>query len=649
MLYFPHMEKWNIIVVGGGHAGCEAALVSARMGMPTLLVTRHAGTLGQMPCNPAVGGLAKSHLVFELDALGGEMGVNTDATGLQYRVLNTSRGPAVQANRVQCDKGLYRRRLSWIIHHTPNLSVLEDEVTEILVTNNPPTVVAGVMTCHTGAILAGAVVLTTGTALGGRIHIGGESRPGGGDGRESAELLSNNLKLLGIPLFRLKTGTPPRIKRSSIRFDKMQEQPGTTPPPFFSWAARKTMGHCSTWNNPNNSETFRVAFPGKGFPVPLECSTWNISNGIVRPPTQLSCWQTHTTPETHRIIRENLKQSALYGGNISGTGVRYCPSIEDKIVKFPQAGQHHVVIEPEAKDSEWMYPNGTSNSLPRGVQEAMLRSIPGLEDVEFLQHGYAIEYDAVEPTTLTRALESKLARFLFCAGQINGTTGYEEAAAQGFMAGVNAVFAVRGDEPLVLERHEAYIGVMIDDLVTKGTNEPYRMFTSRAERRLLLRQDNARYRLAVHARRIGVVSLDFVEETEFFARLVQDESSRLQTTFTGQRSLFSILARPGMAYDRLPVAGQRALPREVCRQLEIQACYGGYIDQEERLVRRTQESGTMRLPEWLDYSAVSALRYEAREKLTRIRPDNLAQAARIPGITPADAAVLAVIIKRGKI
>lgn len=629
---------WDVVVVGGGHAGCEAALAAARLGCRTMLVTQLPGAIARMPCNPSIGGIAKSHLVFELDALGGEMARNTDFTGIQFKTLNASKGPAVQACRAQCDKALYAKRMQDVIATTPHLTVVQDETVGVAIRDMEK--LTGVRLAQGGEIAARCVVITTGTALSGRLFVGHESVEGGGDGRPAARALSESLCQAGFELQRFKTGTPPRIDAWSIDWSQTTIQPGDEPPPLFSWQARRRQ----------KAGMFHVEHPlcdirhQSALPEQSEPPMFHVEQLAGR---QMPCWLTHTTAETHKIIRDNLASSALYGGEIKGTGVRYCPSIEDKVVKFSDKEAHHVFLEPEGWNTRWIYPNGLSNSLDRPTQELMIHSVPGLEKASFLAYAYAIEYDCIDTLELRHTLESKRIPGLFFAGQINRTTGYEEAAAQGFLAGVNAAHVVLEREPFVLSRQEAYLGVLVDDLVTKGTNEPYRMFTSRAERRLILRQDNTRFRLARHAARLKLVDPAFLNETAEFSDLIQAEILRLDHERHAGKCLRLHLSQAGATYASLP-GPHPDLPLEVIEQIEIHTKYRGYIEQEEREAARAVLSERLQIPTWLDYWSVAALRYEAREKLARLRPETLGQASRVPGVTPADIAVLTIVLKRGK-
>jgi tRNA uridine 5-carboxymethylaminomethyl modification enzyme len=625
---FVYPKPYDVIVVGAGHAGVEAALAAARMGCQTLLLTMNADSIGQMSCNPAIGGLAKGHLAREIDALGGEMGKATDMTGLQFRMLNTKKGPAVWAPRAQCDKKAYQFRMKWVCESEPNLDVKQGQSSKILHKNGEA---FGVETTLEVQYLGKTIVITTGTFLRGLMHIGSNQQSGGRSGDLAALGLSASLKEIGLELGRLKTGTPPRILRRSIDFSKTEAQSGDEPVPYFTF-----------WKD----DLFHVEQSGKNL------SGSGRSGGKYPPGSildkingQLRCFITFTTQKTAEIIRSNLHKSPLYSGTIEGIGPRYCPSIEDKIVRFPEKERHQIFLEPEGVETDEFYVNGFSTSLPLEVQVELVRTIIGCENAEIMRPAYAVEYDFAYPTQLLPSLETKACKNLFLAGQINGTSGYEEAGGQGIIAGINAARRVNSLDPIILRRDQAYIGVLIDDLITKGTTEPYRMFTSRAEYRLLLRQDNADMRLSDIGHEIGL--LPERKHSIFCSKqkAVFEELSHLYSTYYASNSLAKVLSRPEVGYSDLPNRND-TLSEEVIQQVEIAIKYAGYIERQEVEVEKFKSLEDKQIPDSFEFSSVPSLRLEARQKLSKIRPTTIGQAARISGVSPADISILMVWLKR---
>ena len=619
-----YQQQFDVIIVGGGHAGTEAALAAARMGVSTLLLTHNIETLGQMSCNPAIGGIGKGHLVKEIDALGGLMAQAIDKSGIQFRILNASKGPAVRATRAQADRVLYKQAVREVLENTENLTLFQQAVDDLIVENGE---VTGVVTQMGLKFKAKSVVLTVGTFLGGLIHIGEANFEGGRAGDPPSNALSRRLRDLPFNVQRLKTGTPPRIDGKTVDFSELEKQPGDTPTPVFSFLGKKE-DH----------------------------------------PDQISCYITYTNEKTHELIRGGLDRSPMYSGVIEGVGPRYCPSIEDKVVRFADKISHQIFVEPEGLNTHEIYPNGISTSLPFDVQLELVRSIKGFENAFIMRPGYAIEYDYFDPQDLQPSLETKYVKSLFFAGQINGTTGYEEAAAQGLIAGMNAALKVQGKESWTPRRDEAYIGVLIDDLITRGTQEPYRMFTSRAEYRLMLREDNADLRLTEKGRELGLVNDERWAHFEVKRNAIAAEQQRLHEVFVRpdkisveeqervfkkplirEARLEDLLRRPDVSYDSLmsiSTMDQPEVDPVVAEQVEIQAKYSGYIERQRDEIERQQRNNDKMIPQGFDYSVVSGLSNEVQEKLIKIKPTTIGHASRIQGVTPAAISLILVFLKK---
>lgn len=627
---FTYPKEYDVIVVGGGHAGVEASLAAARMGCQTLLLTTNVDTIGQMSCNPAIGGSAKGHLVKEIDALGGEMGRNTDFTGLQFRQLNRSRGPAIWATRVQCDKKAYQLRLKWVCERQPNLDVKQGQT----ITVESESQLANGVTTATGVKYLGkTIIITTGTFLHGLMHIGKDKQKGGRSGEMPSVGLSESLIGLGIELKRLKTGTPPRLLKRSINFSKLEEQGGDEPIPYFSfWPLEMFHVEQSTGNGLCGSTIqSKQKFPPGSI--------------LEKIGGQLSCYLTKTTTSTKEIVCKNLHLSPMYAGEIEGVGPRYCPSIEDKMVKFSEKETHQIFLEPEGINTDEIYINGLSTCLPYEVQIKLVRSVVGCESAEIIRPAYAVEYDYSPPTQISPSLETKACQNLFLAGQINGTSGYEEAAAQGLMAGINAARRCQGKPAIVLGRNQAYTGVLVDDLVNLGTSEPYRIFTSRSEYRLLLRQDNADMRLSEIGYEIGLLPVQNYNQFLEKRTQITQELTRLRTTRIGTETLAQLLRRPEVTYKNLPDRNL-SLSQEVEEAVQTEIKYEGYINRQIVEVEKFRTLESKMIPSMFDYAAIVGLSAEARQKLTKIRPLSLGQASRISGVSPADIGLLSVWLKR---